>query len=151
MSPELVRNNYDCGPHVDIWAIGCTVYELIMGKPLWDGDDDHVLQKIKFEKPKFHNSMLSKEAKYFLKRYLAKNLNSYWTTDLLLNHPFLQNSSKEVNITKTRKKKSGSKSHLHKPIQKIMFKLGNHKLVRQFPVLKEVENEACGRVFGTDK
>ncbi|KAH0650471.1 hypothetical protein KY284_030383 [Solanum tuberosum] len=74
MLPELVHNNYDCGPHVDIWAIGCIVYELIMGKPLWDGDDDHVLQKIKFEKPKFHNSC--------------------WTTDLLLNHHFLQNSSK---------------------------------------------------------
>ncbi|KAK4713658.1 hypothetical protein R3W88_019565 [Solanum pinnatisectum] len=118
-------------------ALGCTVYELIMGKPLWDRDDDHVLQKIEFEKPKFHNSMLSKEANDFLKRCLRRISAS--------------NSSKAVNTTKTRKKKSGSKSLLQKPIQKIMFKLGNHKFVMQLPVLKEVENEVCGRVLGTDK
>ncbi|KAG5601513.1 hypothetical protein H5410_032883 [Solanum commersonii] len=32
---------------------------LIMGTPLWDAHDDHVLYKIGFEKPKFKNSKLS--------------------------------------------------------------------------------------------
>ncbi|KAH0749174.1 hypothetical protein KY290_028406 [Solanum tuberosum] len=150
MAPELVRN-YDYGPHVDIWALGCTVYELITGTPLWDGDDDHVLHQIAFEEPKFQNSKLSKEAKDFLKRCLVKNPSSRWTADVLLNHPFLQNSAIVVNTAKTRKKKSGSKSLLHKPIRKITFKFGNHKFVRQLPDLKEVENETCARVLGTDK
>ncbi|WMV34653.1 hypothetical protein MTR67_028038 [Solanum verrucosum] len=140
MAPELVRN-YDYGPHVDIWALGCTVYELITGTPLWDGA---------FEEPKFQNSKLSKEAKDFLKRCLVKNPSSRWTADVLLNHPFLQNSFIVVNTAKTRKKKSGSKSLLHKPIRKITFKFGNHKFVRQLPDLKEVARER-NLCKGTDK
>ncbi|KAG5601533.1 hypothetical protein H5410_032903 [Solanum commersonii] len=120
MAPESVINT-EYTPQVDIWALGCTVYELITGTRLWeDANGDDVLDKIKFEEPKFQNSKLSNEAQDFLEKCLVKNPSSCWTADLLLNHPFL-------------KKKSGSMSLLHKPIQKITFKIGNHKFVRQLP------------------
>ncbi|WMV37599.1 hypothetical protein MTR67_030984 [Solanum verrucosum] len=54
MAPEFLRNYY-YGPHIYISALGCTIYELITGTPLLDEDDDQVLQKIAFEKPKFQN------------------------------------------------------------------------------------------------
>uniref|UniRef100_M1DNX4 Protein kinase n=1 Tax=Solanum tuberosum TaxID=4113 RepID=M1DNX4_SOLTU len=89
----------------------------------------------------------------------------------------IKSSSKVANTTKTRKKKIDSMYLLHKPIQKITFKIShhklsrqlldpkplvhkqiqkitfkidNHKFVRQFPDLKEIANETCGRVLGTD-
>uniref|UniRef100_A0A0V0H351 Putative ovule protein n=1 Tax=Solanum chacoense TaxID=4108 RepID=A0A0V0H351_SOLCH len=34
MAAELLHN-YDYGPHVDILALGCTVYEFIKGTTCW--------------------------------------------------------------------------------------------------------------------
>ncbi|XP_069155840.1 mitogen-activated protein kinase kinase kinase 20-like [Solanum lycopersicum] len=87
---------------------------------------DVVLNKIKFEEPKFQNSKLYNEAQDFLEKCLVKNPSTRWTADMLLNHPFLLHSSKAANTAKTRKRKSGSMSLLHKPIQKVTFKIGNH-------------------------
>ncbi|KAK4718865.1 hypothetical protein R3W88_017203 [Solanum pinnatisectum] len=81
MAPESVINT-EYSPQVDIWALGCT-----------------------FEEPKFQNSKLSNEAQNFLEKCLVKNPSSRWTADMLLNHTFLQNSSKVANTAKTRKKK----------------------------------------------
>ncbi|KAG5610581.1 hypothetical protein H5410_021862, partial [Solanum commersonii] len=84
---------------------GKPVYELISGTPLWeDADVDDVLNKIEFEEPKFQNSKLSNEVQDFLEKCL--------------------NSSKVAN---KRKKKSDSMPILDKPIQKIIFKINNHK------------------------
>uniref|UniRef100_A0A3Q7J6L8 Protein kinase domain-containing protein n=1 Tax=Solanum lycopersicum TaxID=4081 RepID=A0A3Q7J6L8_SOLLC len=142
-----------------------------------DVDGDYVLDKIEFEEPKFQNSNFSNEAQDFLGKCLVKNSSTRWTADKLLNHTFLQNSSKVANTSITRNKKIDSMSLMPKPIQKITLKIGrhkfsrqlldskpfldkpiktitfkisNHKFVRQFPDLKEVENETCGRVLSTD-
>lgn len=177
MAPESVINT-EYTPKVDIWALGCTVYELITGTPLWeDADGDDVLDKIEFEEPKLQNPKLSNEARNFLEKCLVKNPSTRWTADMLLNHTFLQNLSKVANIAKTRKKKIDSMSFLHQPIQKITFKIGhhkfsrqlldpkplldkpikkitiktcNHKFVRYLTDLKEVEDETCGRILSTD-
>ncbi|OIT00668.1 PREDICTED: mitogen-activated protein kinase kinase kinase 3-like [Nicotiana attenuata] len=109
MAPEsVIYHQY--GTEVDIWALGCTVYELLTGKPLWKTSSDindvkaDVLHKIAFEKPKIQNAKVSKEARDFLKRCLDKNPRSRWTAEMLLNHPFLNSSN--VHPTKTRKKQS---------------------------------------------
>ncbi|KAH0679006.1 hypothetical protein KY284_020091 [Solanum tuberosum] len=107
MAPEsMINTGYT--PQVDIWALSCTVYELITGTPMWAGAyGDDVLNKIEFEEPKFQNSKLSNEAQDFLEKWFVKNPITCWTADMLLNHTFLQNSSKVAN---TRKKKSDSMS-----------------------------------------
>ncbi|TMW91093.1 hypothetical protein EJD97_014799, partial [Solanum chilense] len=55
----------------DIWALGCTVYELITGTLMWeDADGEYVLDKIEFEEPMFQNSKFSNEAQDFRKNVL---------------------------------------------------------------------------------
>uniref|UniRef100_M0ZUJ6 ATP binding protein n=1 Tax=Solanum tuberosum TaxID=4113 RepID=M0ZUJ6_SOLTU len=133
MALESVINT-EYTPQVDIWALSCTVYELIMGTPMWaDAYGDDVLNKIDFEEPKFQNSKLSNEAQDFLEKWFLKNTITCWTADMLLNHTFLQNSSK---VSNKRKRKSDSMSILHKPIQKVTFKIGNHKFSWHLPIIQ---------------
>ncbi|XP_009765082.1 mitogen-activated protein kinase kinase kinase 20-like [Nicotiana tabacum] len=126
LAPEsVVDEKY--GPKVDIWALGCTVYELMTGTPLWESEEDsqdsNVLYRIGFEEPMFQNAKLSNEAQDFLKRCLVKNPSSRWTAEMLLNHPFLNSSEVADNnvqpATKTTKK---LKIIIRKPQQKIAFK-----------------------------
>ncbi|KAJ8548327.1 hypothetical protein K7X08_030796 [Anisodus acutangulus] len=71
MAPESVLKQ-EYGPDTDIWALGCTVYELITGTPLWKSSNsdekfDDVLHRIKYEELSFENVKLSTEAKDFYK------------------------------------------------------------------------------------
>ncbi|MCD7447713.1 hypothetical protein HAX54_033503, partial [Datura stramonium] len=118
------------GPEADIWALGCTVYELITGTPLWESSNsdakfDDVLHRIKYEEPNFENAKLSTVAKDFVKNCLVKNPNSRWTADMLLNHSFLK-SADNVQPAKTRKRKSDYMSNLRRPHQKKAFKTQPH-------------------------
>ncbi|KAK4365766.1 hypothetical protein RND71_013646 [Anisodus tanguticus] len=144
MAPESVLNS-EYGPQVDIWALGCTVYELLTGTPLWESDSgseedagDNVLYKIGFEEPKFQNSKLSNVAQDFLKRCLVKNPSSRWTADMLLNHPFLLNSSKVADTAKTSKKQSGYLSVLRRPNGNLVFKKQPHQKIAVMHGLKFV-------------
>ncbi|XP_016499140.1 mitogen-activated protein kinase kinase kinase 20-like [Nicotiana tabacum] len=92
MAPESVLDN-EYGPEADIWAFGCTVFEMITGKTVWDcseaDDIVYLLCKIGMESPDLQNERLSKEAEDFLKKCLVKEPRSRWTADMLLKHPFL--------------------------------------------------------------
>lgn len=92
MAPESVLDG-EYGTAVDIWAFGCTVFEMITGKKVWGCtgiiDTLHLLCKIGMESPDLHDEKLSKEAEDFLKKCLARDPHSRWTAEMLLNHPFL--------------------------------------------------------------
>ncbi|OIT22642.1 PREDICTED: mitogen-activated protein kinase kinase kinase ANP1-like [Nicotiana attenuata] len=128
MAPESVLKQ-EYGPEVDIWALGCTVYELITGKPLWESSNskvDDVLRRIASEEPSFENAKLSAEAKDFVRSCLVKNPSSRWTADMLLNHSFLKSANNVQPATKTRKKLSGYMSLLRRPRRKTAFKTQPH-------------------------
>ncbi|KAK6787199.1 hypothetical protein RDI58_015724 [Solanum bulbocastanum] len=129
MAPEsLLKQEY--GPEADIWALGCTVYELITGTPLWESANsdpkfDDVLHRIKYEEPNLENDKLSTEAKDFLRYCLVKNPKSRWSAGLLLNHSFLK-SADSVLPPKKRKRQNGYISSLHRPNQKRAFRTHPH-------------------------
>ncbi|KAK6796774.1 hypothetical protein RDI58_004475 [Solanum bulbocastanum] len=75
----LIVLEYDLG--VDIWALGCTIYKMITGKPLGESSNS---------KPNFENPKLSTEAKDFLNNCLVKNPSSRWTADMLFNHSVMK-------------------------------------------------------------
>ncbi|CBI27711.3 unnamed protein product, partial [Vitis vinifera] len=62
MAPETVSHRVQ-DQYADIWALGCTVLEMMTGKPL-DGKD-------------------------FLERCLVRSLRSRWSAEMLIHHPFL--------------------------------------------------------------
>jgi len=90
MSPELVKEKrYDYG--VDIWALGCTVVEMLSGKPVWPRMDvPGYLYTIgdSQDLPQIPSS-ISDDAKHFLGKCLVRNAAQRWSADELLEHPFL--------------------------------------------------------------
>lgn len=97
MAPESVLDG-EYGTAVDIWAFGCTVFEMITGKNVWDctgmSDPLHLMCKIGMQSPDLHDQKLSKQAEDFLAKCLARDPCSRWTADMLLNHHFLSSDNK---------------------------------------------------------
>ncbi|XP_033145150.1 mitogen-activated protein kinase kinase kinase 18 isoform X2 [Brassica rapa] len=47
MAPEVVRREYQ-GPESDVWSLGCTVIEMLTGKPAWEDNGFESLSRIGF-------------------------------------------------------------------------------------------------------
>ncbi len=53
MSPEQAAGRSpDIGVQTDVWALGAILYELLSGRPLYEGNDHSLLHKIQHEEPK---------------------------------------------------------------------------------------------------
>ncbi|VVA90043.1 unnamed protein product [Arabis nemorensis] len=93
MAPEVARGERQ-GKESDIWAVGCTVIEMVTGSPPWIGADStdpvSVLYRVGYlgESPELPSS-LTEQAKDFLGKCLRKEAKERWTATQLLNHPFL--------------------------------------------------------------
>ncbi|KAG4155909.1 hypothetical protein ERO13_D03G139800v2 [Gossypium hirsutum] len=93
MAPEVVRGEYR-GPESDIWSLGCTVVEMITGKPAWEDHDFDSLRRIAYseELPELP-AQLSKLGKDFVEKCLRRDPNRRWSCDHLLQHPFISSAS----------------------------------------------------------
>ncbi|KFK43030.1 hypothetical protein AALP_AA1G069700 [Arabis alpina] len=89
MAPEVIRREYQ-GPESDVWSIGCTVIEMVTGKPAWEDKGIDSLSRISFsdELPVFPVT-LSENGCDFLDKCLKRDRNQRWSCDQLLQHPFL--------------------------------------------------------------
>ncbi|CAA7049537.1 unnamed protein product [Microthlaspi erraticum] len=94
MAPEVARGEKQ-GRESDIWAVGCTVIEMVTGSPPWTEGDERddpvsVLYRVGYsgETPELP-SLLTEEAKDFLEKCLKREAEERWTATQLLNHPFL--------------------------------------------------------------
>ncbi|XP_010457586.1 PREDICTED: mitogen-activated protein kinase kinase kinase ANP1-like [Camelina sativa] len=93
MAPEVARGERQ-GKESDIWAMGCTVIEMVTGSTPWSGADSNdpvsVLYRVGYlgESPELPCS-LTEQAKDFLGKCLKKDAKERWTASQLLNHPFL--------------------------------------------------------------
>ncbi|CAN8315326.1 unnamed protein product [Cochlearia groenlandica] len=89
MAPEVIRREYQ-GPESDVWSLGCTVIEMITGKPAWEDEGFESLSRIGFsnESPDFPASV-SDLGRDFLEKCLIRDFSQRWSCDQLLKHPFL--------------------------------------------------------------
>ncbi|XP_058760994.1 mitogen-activated protein kinase kinase kinase 20-like [Vicia villosa] len=93
MSPEAVMDNVYESP-VDIWALGCTVLEILTGEPAWDisynTDPLKLLVHIGVSKEvPLIPEKISEEAKDFLEKCLVRDPLKRWSAEMLLKHPFI--------------------------------------------------------------
>ncbi|KAK2979924.1 hypothetical protein RJ640_002185 [Escallonia rubra] len=99
MAPGAVAEG-DYGAKGDIWALGCTVLQLLTGKPPWDfkekADDWNVLYRIGFSDklPEITRSGMSEEAIDFLRKCLVRDPRLRWSSDMLMKHAFVTSSGK---------------------------------------------------------
>ncbi|XP_057442242.1 mitogen-activated protein kinase kinase kinase 17-like [Lotus japonicus] len=89
MAPEVVRREYQ-GPESDVWSLGCTVIEMVTGKPAWEDRGVDTLSRIGFsdELPEFPGG-LSELGRDFVEKCLRRDRSRRWSCDQLLQHPFL--------------------------------------------------------------
>uniref|UniRef100_A0ACD5T7U6 Uncharacterized protein n=1 Tax=Avena sativa TaxID=4498 RepID=A0ACD5T7U6_AVESA len=92
MAPEVARGEQQ-GPAADVWALGCTVVEMVTGRAPWSGMDVDALAAM--HKIGYTNALpevpqwLSAEAKDFLAMCLVRDPTERCTAAQLLEHPFL--------------------------------------------------------------
>lgn len=93
MAPEVIRREYQ-GPESDVWSLGCTVIEMVSGKPAWEDCGVDTLSRIGYsgELPEFP-SQLSELGRDFLEKCLRRETSQRWSCDQLLQHPFLCSAS----------------------------------------------------------
>ncbi|KAG8633542.1 hypothetical protein MANES_18G113801v8 [Manihot esculenta] len=93
MAPETLVDNIQESPS-DIWALGCIVYEMFTGKPIWGLDPNESTEELckrivdRFKLPEIPSG-ISKDGKDFLKGCLVKNHKFRFSIEMLLNHPFV--------------------------------------------------------------
>ncbi|XP_071935587.1 mitogen-activated protein kinase kinase kinase 18-like [Coffea arabica] len=90
MAPEAVRGEYQ-GPESDVWSLGCTVIEMVTGKPAWeDKGAADTLCRIGYsdELPRLP-TQLSELCRDFVEKCLRRDVSERWSCDQLLQHPFL--------------------------------------------------------------
>ncbi|CAL5187883.1 unnamed protein product [Lathyrus oleraceus] len=93
MSPESVMDGVYDSP-VDIWALGCTVVEILTGKPAWNMGYDTNMMKLLVrigvsEEVPLIPDEISEEAKDFLKKCFVRDPLKRWSAEMLLKHPFI--------------------------------------------------------------
>ncbi|KAK7412681.1 hypothetical protein VNO78_04230 [Psophocarpus tetragonolobus] len=92
MAPEVARGEQQ-GFAADVWALGCTVLEMITGKSPWQcsGDPAAVVYRIGFsgEVPEIP-SFVSEQGRDFLGKCLKREASERWSVEELLGHGFVK-------------------------------------------------------------
>ncbi|KAI3507907.1 hypothetical protein L1887_22903 [Cichorium endivia] len=89
MAPEVIRGEYQ-GPESDVWSLGCTVIEILTGKPAWQDRGADTLRRIGYSEELPEISIpVPEDLRDFLNKCLRREPSERWSCDQLLQHPFL--------------------------------------------------------------
>ncbi|XP_071717992.1 mitogen-activated protein kinase kinase kinase 18 [Rutidosis leptorrhynchoides] len=96
MAPEVVRGEYQ-GPESDVWSLGCTVIEMITGKPAWQDRGVDTLFQIGYsdELPDLPAQMPN-ELCDFVSKCIRRDRSERWSCDQLLQHPYLLSCNSQL-------------------------------------------------------
>ncbi|CAK9237151.1 unnamed protein product [Sphagnum troendelagicum] len=90
MAPEVINVTKTYGIAADIWSLGCTVLEMVTGKPpLSELDWPVVLWRVGHGEAPPIPENLSVDLKDFIKQCLEVDVNKRPTVDILLHHPLV--------------------------------------------------------------
>jgi mitogen-activated protein kinase kinase kinase 1 len=90
MAPEVINITKSYGIAADIWSLGCTVLEMVMGKPpLSDLEWPEVLWKVGHGEAPPIPENLSCDLEDFVKKCLEVDVKRRPTVDMLLTHPLV--------------------------------------------------------------
>ncbi|CAI0400536.1 unnamed protein product [Linum tenue] len=89
-SPEMVASG-ELTPAVDVWALGCTVLEMLTGRRPWSELKKKEEVKWRIAKGGMPEipQWVSEEGKDFLRKCFAKDVNSRWCVRRFLEHSFV--------------------------------------------------------------
>ncbi|KAJ0084550.1 hypothetical protein Patl1_31072 [Pistacia atlantica] len=101
MAPEVVRGEYQ-GPESDVWSLGCTIIEMVTGRPAWEDFGADTLTRIGFSKelPVFP-VQISELGRDFVEKCLRREPSERWSCNQLLQHPFLLSVNNTVTVTES--------------------------------------------------
>ncbi|CAI9752832.1 unnamed protein product [Fraxinus pennsylvanica] len=109
MAPELLQSvmqtdaSSDLALAVDIWSLGCTIIEMMNGKPPWsECEGPAALFKVLKENPPIPETM-SADGKDFLRRCFRRNPADRPTASMLLEHPFVNQLVNGITSTDNKK------------------------------------------------
>lgn len=97
MAPEVIEESGNVTSACDIWSLGCTVIELLTGKPPYFDHNQFVAMKkiVKEPHPPLPEA-ISEELKDFLKRSFAKEPSNRIDAKGLLDHQWLKKYDKNL-------------------------------------------------------
>ncbi|KAH1252426.1 Mitogen-activated protein kinase kinase kinase 5 [Glycine soja] len=97
MAPELMKaaikkeSSPDIAMAIDIWSLGCTIIEMLTGKPPWsEFEGPQAMFKVLHKSPDIPES-LSSEGQDFLQQCFKRNPAERPSAAVLLTHAFVQN------------------------------------------------------------
>ncbi|EAR92961.2 cyclin-dependent kinase-like Serine/Threonine kinase family protein (macronuclear) [Tetrahymena thermophila SB210] len=121
MAPEVCRSGTCNSRFSDIWSLGCTVYEMITGKPPFSNFlAETIILRVGLLKqpPQFlENLQISEKLSDFLLHCFQIKPEERWNVDQLLQHPFIVDTDIEKNeksSTLTRKRNASIKKQYKK-------------------------------------
>ncbi|XP_061355509.1 serine/threonine-protein kinase TIO-like [Gastrolobium bilobum] len=101
MAPELVREQ-PYNHTVDLWSLGVILYELFVGQPPFYTNSVYALIRHIVKDPVKYPDRMSPNFKSFLKGLLNKAPESRLTWPALLEHPFVKETSDELEARELR-------------------------------------------------
>lgn len=114
MAPEMIDSKNDRGPSIDWWAIGCIIYELIVGIPPFNAETIELVwdnvRNLRLEWPNigYDENSMTPEAQDLIERLLeidpSKRISSL---EEVRYHPFFNGS---LQLTRHRLGKSSNNS-----------------------------------------